>query len=57
MQEDGIALTKAAAEEMIEAAADSAERPSLLKKMTGMFHPKYDKDDKLILREENFINE
>ncbi len=57
MQEDGIALTKAAAEEMIEVAADSAERPSLLKKMTGMFHPKYDKDDKLILREENFINE
>lgn len=57
MQEEGIALTKAAAEDLIETAADHAEKPSFGKKLTSMFHPKYDKDDKLILREENFINE
>ena len=40
MQEDGVELTKA---------------PSLGKKLTGMFHPKYDKENRLILREDNFI--
>lgn len=56
MQEDNIALNKASAEQLIEDAADKAEKPGLGKKLGGMFHPKYDKDDRLILREENFIN-
>lgn len=56
MQEDGIELTKESAEELIEEAADKAEKPSLGKKLTGMFHPKYDKENRLILREDNFIN-
>ena len=56
MEEEGIALTKQTAEDLIEEAADSAESPGISKKLTGMFHPKYDKDDKLILREENFIH-
>lgn len=55
MQEDGVELTKESAEELIEEAADKAEAPSLGKKLTGMFHPKYDKENRLILREENFI--
>ena len=55
MQEDGIALTKESAEELIEEAADKAEKPNLGKKLTGMFHPKYDKENRLILREDNFI--
>ena len=55
MQEDGVALTKESAEELIEEAADKAEAPSLGKKLTGMFHPKYDKENRLILREDNFI--
>ncbi len=56
MQEDGIPLNKQSAEELIEEAADRAEKPSIGKKLSGMFHPKYDKNDKLILREENFIS-
>lgn len=55
MQEDGVELTKESAEEPIEEAADKAEAPSLGKKLTGMFHPKYDKENRLILREDNFI--
>ena len=55
MQEDGVELTKESAEELIEEAADKAEAPSLGKKLTSMFHPKYDKENRLILREENFI--
>lgn len=55
MQEDGIELTKESAEELIEEAADKAEKPGLGKKLTGMFHPKYDKENRLILREDNFI--
>ena len=56
MEEDGVPLNKASAEQLIEEAADKAEKPSLGKKLAGVFHPKYDKDDKLILREENFIS-
>ena len=55
MQEDGVELTKESAEELIEEAADKAEAPSLGKKLTGMFHPKYDKENRLILRADNFI--
>ena len=53
MQEEGIALTKQSAEELIEEAADKAEQTG--KRLTGMFHPKYDKENRLILREDNFI--
>ncbi|WP_036613159.1 tetratricopeptide repeat protein [Oribacterium sp. P6A1] len=55
MQEDGIALNKASAEELIEEAADKAEKVGIGKKLTGVFHPKYDKEGRLILREECFV--
>lgn len=55
MEEDGIPLTRANAEEVIEEAADRAEKPSLGRRITGMFSPKYDKDGLLILREEHFM--
>lgn len=55
MEEDGIALTRANAEELIEEAADKAEKPSLGKLITGVFSSKYDKDGLLILKEEHFI--
>lgn len=55
MEEDGVALTKAAAEDLIEEAADKAEKPSLGKRITGLFSSKYDKDGLLILKEEHFI--
>lgn len=52
LEEDGIALTRIAAEDCVEEAADHAEHPG----MKGLFRKKYDKDDMLILREEDFIN-
>ena len=55
MEEDGIPLTKANAEDLIEEAADRAEKPSLTKRITGIFSSKYDKDGLLILKEEHFI--
>lgn len=55
MEEDGIPLTRAAAEDLIEEAADKAEKPSLGKLITGVFSSKYDKDGLLILKEEHFI--
>lgn len=55
MEEDGEKLTKSAAESLIEEAADKAENPSLFKKMTGLFSPKYDKAGLLVLKEEHFI--
>ena len=54
MEEDGIPLTRANAEELIEAAADRAEKPPISKLIKGMFTSKYDKDGLLILREEHF---
>lgn len=48
MQEDGVRFVKEAAEDLIEEAADRAEKPKL-------FRPKYDKDDKLILHEDCFL--
>ncbi len=53
MEEDGEPLTRENAERLIEEAADLAEKPSLGRKL---FHHKYDKEGKLILREENFLN-
>lgn len=55
MEEDGIPLTKTNAEDLIEEAADRAERPSLGKRMKGLFSSKYDKEGRLILKEEHFI--
>ena len=55
MEEDGIPLTKDAAVDLIEETADKAENPSLGKKLTGMFSPRYDKEGLLILKEENFL--
>lgn len=56
MEEDGVPLTKKAAVDLIEEAADKAEKPSLGKKITGLFSPKYDKDGYLILHEDNFFD-
>ena len=55
MEEEGIPLTKANAEDLIEEAADRAENPALVKKLTGIFSSKYDKDGLLILKEEHFL--
>ncbi|MGN0158829.1 MAG: tetratricopeptide repeat protein [Brotaphodocola sp.] len=55
MEEDGIPLTKENAEELIEEAADRAEKPSFFRRIKGLFSSKYDKDGLLILREEHFI--
>ena len=55
MEEDGIPLTRSSAEELIEEAADRAEKPSIGKMITGLFSSKYDKDGLLILKEEHFI--
>ena len=55
MEEDGIPLTKTNAEQLIEEAADRAEKPPLGKRITGMFHSKYDKNGLLILKEEDFV--
>ena len=55
MEEDGIPLTRVNAEDLIEEAADKAENPSFLKRLTGIFSSKYDKDGLLILKEEHFI--
>ncbi len=55
MEEDGLRLTKANAEALIEEAADRAEKPSLGKAIKGFFSSKYNKDGLLILKEEHFI--
>ena len=51
MEEDGIPLTRENAVSLVEEAADHAEKH----RFASMFKPKYDKDDRLILREEDFI--
>lgn len=55
MEEDGIALTKETAEDLIEEAADRAEKPPIGDRLKGMFRSKYDKNGCLILREKDFI--
>ena len=55
MEEDGIILNKQSAEDLVEEAADQAEKPGLGKKLSSFLRPKYNKDDKLILREEHFM--
>lgn len=56
MEEDGVRLTRKAAVDLIEEAADKAEKPSLGRKITGLFSSKYDKEGHLILREDNFFD-
>ena len=55
MEEDGIVLNEESARDLIEDTADQAEKPSIGTKIGSLFRPKYDKDDKLILREEHFM--
>lgn len=52
MEEDGVPLTKTSAEELLEEAADKAEKPSFF----SMFSSKYDKDGLLILKEKHFFD-
>lgn len=56
MQDEHIPLTRKTAEDMITRAADRAERPSFFRSIRAMlaFERKYDKDGKLILKEEHF---
>ncbi|MDO4787892.1 MAG: hypothetical protein Q4A19_01880 [Johnsonella sp.] len=55
MQTEGIALTVENARELIEEAADKAEKPPLIKRIFGFLSPKYNKEGMLILKEEHFI--
>lgn len=55
MEEDGVPLTKANAEAMIEEAADKAENPTFGRRLTGIFSSKYNKEGLLVLKEEHFI--
>ena len=52
MEEDGESLTKTSAEDLIEEAADKAEKKSF----SGLFSSKYDKDGLLILKEKHFFD-
>ena len=52
MEEDGEPLTKTSAEDLIEEAADKAEKKSF----SGLFSSKYDKDGLLILKEKQFFD-
>lgn len=52
MEEDGEPLTKTSAEDLIEEAADKAEKKSFI----GLFSSKYDKDGLLILKEKHFFD-
>ena len=52
MEQDGEPLTKTSAEDLIEEAADKAEKKSF----SGLFSSKYDKDGLLILKEKHFFD-
>ena len=52
MEEDGEPLTKTSAEDLIEEAADKAEKKSF----SGLFSSKYDKDGLLIPKEKHFFD-
>lgn len=52
MEENGEPLTKTSAEDLIEEAADKAEKKSF----SGLFSSKYDKDGLLILKEKHFFD-
>ncbi|MDO5775153.1 MAG: hypothetical protein Q4P22_00835 [Eubacteriales bacterium] len=55
MEENDIPLSKTNAEQLIEDAADRAEKPPIGKRLAGMFKSKYDKNGLLILKEDDFI--
>ena len=56
MEEDGVRLTKKAAVDLIEEAADKAEKKSFGKKLASLISPIYDKEGYLILREKDFFD-
>lgn len=56
MEEDGVRLTKKAAVDLIEEAADKAEKQSFGRKLMGLISPMYDKEGYLILREKDFFD-
>ncbi len=56
MEEDGVRLTKKAAVDLIEEAADKAEKQTLGRRITSIFSPAYDKEGYLILREKDFFD-
>ena len=55
MEENDIPLTRTNAEQLIEEAADRAEKPPIGKRLTSLFKSKYDKNGLLILKEDDFI--
>lgn len=58
MEADGDVLSRESAKELIEEVADIAENPPLTSKVKALltFDKKYDKNDRLILKEEYFIS-
>ena len=56
MEEDGVRLTRKAAIDLIEDAADKAEKKSFGRKLMSLVAPMYDKDGYLILREKDFFD-
>ena len=55
MEEEGIKLTKQAAQELIDATADRADRRDPISAVAGIFSSKYDKAGRLILKSEHFL--
>ena len=55
MEEEGIKLTKQAAQELIDATADRADRRDPISAVAGIFSSKYDKAGRLILKAEHFL--
>ncbi len=56
MEEDGVRLTEKVAVDLIEEAADKAEKQTLGRKIASIFSPAYDKEGFLILREKDFFD-
>lgn len=56
MEEDGVRLTQKAAVDLIEEAADKAEKKTFGRKIMSLVSPMYDKDGYLILREKDFFD-
>ena len=55
MEEEGIKLTKQAAQELIDSVADKADHPNILSAVSGIFQSKYDKAGRLILKSQHFL--
>ena len=56
MEEDGVRLTRKAAVDLIEDAADKAEKQTFGRKLMSFVSPMYDKEGYLILREKDFFD-